>query len=47
MVVPVLQTLLSLIIGLFFLQLTRRLLAGSNSGIAGAVEGGLDWLVAA
>lgn len=47
MAVPVLQVTASVVIALFLLQVARRLLASSNSGIAQGVEGGLDFLLGA
>jgi hypothetical protein len=46
MAVPVLQVTASVVIALFLLQLVRRLLANSSSGVAKGVEGGLDFLLA-
>jgi len=45
MAVPVLQTTASVVIALFLLQLLRRLLGSSQSGVAKGVEGGLDFLL--
>lgn len=47
MAVPVLQVTASVVIALFLLQLTRRLLASSNSGVAQGLQGGLDFLLGA
>ncbi len=45
MVVPVVQVTASVVIALFLLQLSRRLLTNSRSGLAQGVEGGLDFLL--
>ena len=45
--VPVFQVTASVVIALFLLQVARRLLANSNSGIAQGIEGGLDLLLGA
>ena len=43
--VPVLQVVASVVIGLFLLQLTRRLTASSSNAIAQGVNGGLNFLL--
>lgn len=47
MAVPVVHVTVSVVIALFLLQLLRRLLANSTSGIAKGVEGGLAFLLGA
>ena len=46
MAVPVLQVTASVVIALFLLQLLRRLLSRSQSGLGQGVEAGLDFLLA-
>ena len=45
--VPVLQVTASVVIALFLLQLSRKLLSNSQNGIAKGVEGGLDFILGA
>jgi len=44
--VPVLQTVLALIVGLFVIQMVRRLAAQSQNQLAQSVADGLGFLVA-
>lgn len=43
--IPVLQVVASLVLGLFLLQLARRLSGNSSNPVVQGVNGGLDFLL--
>ena len=43
--VPIVQVTASVIVALFLLQLSRRLLADSENGVAKGVSAGLDFIL--